>query len=93
MTTIRVRIDPDSITLDDMEAIEALQDTANSWIKMKLMLQRFLVDEQNQPLPEADAAQLVGKLSITQAKTAMDQFRQAMDLLSAEALPNATGSS
>jgi len=60
---IRLKIDPDRITIDDLIAIE---DGSIKTRAVRDLIARFIVDERGEFLEDEEAKKLVGKLTLTE---------------------------
>lgn len=95
MTVIRFRIDketaPKSISTEEWEAFEMAQDGDVKIYRLRPVLARFLVDEQGQAIPHAQALRTLGKLPIEEFMT--DVFSAFFDALKGAAVPKVNGNS
>lgn len=78
----------DLITLDRMA--RAPRDMA--YEDMLRFLQRFVVDEIGQPVPEEQAWEALLDLSMAETMAAVESIKASLDGLRAEAVPQPTGS-
>ena len=84
---LRLQVDPDRITLDDLIAVE---ESTSSGKSMRDLLCRFAVNGTDQPLELVEARKIVGAMTIRQVRDALGQFSQAMQQLREVAVPPTT---
>jgi hypothetical protein len=85
---LRLQVDNDRLTIDDLIALE---DGNASMRFMRDFLARFVVGENGEFLPEADARVAVGALSLAQMRQAVDQFMAGVKGLQETTIPPASG--
>lgn len=83
MTTIHVKLDPDKVTLWDMEQFEG--DRSRRWTWTIDLLSRMAHDEYGVPIPYEDAKREIRKLTLAEANAYVEQ------LLESASVPKANG--
>lgn len=79
-------IDPEQLTWDDLDAMEAAQDSGRLR-PVRTLLARFMVDEAGAALPAAEAMALLGKLTVPQITTTLNEFSATLQRQKNTALP------
>jgi hypothetical protein len=87
MLSVKLKIDTDLLTLDDMIALESGFNART----MRDVFARFVVDEKGKSPPEAEARAAVGKLTLKELKDVAQQFSEAMKDMQASAVPPPSG--
>lgn len=87
-TTIRLKIDEDRVTLDDLIVLESGVASARF---MRDLLARFVTDETGAYLPEDTAQQMIGKLKLSELKQVTEQLTTSLKDLQQSAVPPTTG--
>ena len=76
------------MTWEEYETIELAQEGDVKMRRLRPVVARFMVDENNQPLPHPQALAILGKLTMDEVKDVFEQFANAMR---ESAVPNETG--
>ena len=79
---MKVRIDVDEITLDDLIELEA-----PTLRFMKAFLARFLVDEAGASVPEVEAQAQIGKLKMKEINGFIEQVKASVEEAVGNAVP------
>ena len=74
----------------DYEVIEMAQDGEVKLYKLRPLLARFVVDENDKPMPHPAAMKLLGEIPLTQWGDVVNQFASA---LKGSTVPNTSGNS
>jgi hypothetical protein len=77
------------LEVDDYEALERAQDGDVKMYRLRRLMCRFMVDENNQPVPFEQALKITGKLKIAELKDFTQKFFAAMQ---ERAVPKESGS-
>lgn len=75
MTEIHIKLDPDKVTLWDMEQFEG--DGKRRWTWIVDLLSRMAHDEHGVPLPYEDAKSEIRKLTLPQANHYVQQLLES----------------
>ena len=86
---LKLVVDIDRITLDDLEYYEKLDkaDTLGNAGAAKEILWRFITNPDGEYMREAEAREIIGKLGIGQAAKAMQDFFGKVDELKTAQVP------
>ena len=76
------------LTWEEYETIELAQEGDVKMRRLRPLVARFMVGEDNQPLPHPQALAILGKLPMDEVKDVFEQFASAMK---ESAVPNANG--
>ena len=76
------------LTWEEYETIELAQEGDVKMRRLRPVVARFMVDENNQPLPHTQALAILGKLPMDEVKDVFEQFANAMR---ESAIPNGSG--
>lgn len=77
-----------SLTWEEYEALEMAQEGELKLRLIRPLLARFVVDGENKPMDHARAMKLLAKLQITQVKSVLESF---MEALKEKAVPKENG--
>ena len=84
MPKLNLTIDADRLTVDDLIAIDEGMTAKPRWVRD--LLARFVVDDAGAFIEYEDAKRQIGKLTIPELNTAMEQFSQTVKTLQAGAV-------
>ena len=89
---IKVRVDVDRITLDDYALFQEIASQSDKQDPQfvnaaKAVLWRFIVGDDNEYLPENEAKEIVGKMGILTAMTAVRDMNEAVRQITQRAVP------
>ena len=88
--TVKVKIDPERLTINDRIAIEERGNL--SWRQLRDLVARFVVNESGEFLEPKDAREAVGELTELQFLSMLGELKAAMDDFSRSLLPLANSS-
>jgi len=78
-----------NMPVEDYETLEMAQDGDVKIYRLRRVLCRFLVDENNVEIPHDTALKMTSKLKMPEMQSFVEQF---METMKAKAVPKATGS-
>jgi hypothetical protein len=89
---MHIRLDVDSLTLDDLEALEnaRFDPTAGVWSQVRTIFARFAheSEEEDSPrIPYEEALTRVGALTMRQISTLFEALTTALEEVSQQAIP------
>lgn len=84
---MKIVIDPERITLDDLIALE--EGETMKLRRMRSILAKCAVDDNGSPIPNAES--VLGQLTLVELKKAIAAFRQALTDYQGEAVSPTTG--
>jgi len=89
---MHIRLDVDSLTLDDLEAIEGARfdPTAGVWSQVRTIFARFAhesEDENSERIPFEEALVRVGKLTMRQITELFESLSSALEEVGQQAIP------
>ena len=87
---VHLRVDLERLTLDDVIAVEEGQMKTR---QMRDLLARFVIGANGAYLPEAEAQQALGALSVAQVREVAEVFAEQLREQQESAVPNASGGS
>ena len=87
---IHIVIDPDDVTLDDLVMVDELESGKIPATQLKSFVSRFIVDENQSPLPQDEAFKLAGKMTLGELKLAFNELSTRMRELQATAVSPTT---
>lgn len=76
---IKLRIDPDNVTLNDLIMLEDQEATA---LQVRDFLARCVVGEDNQPIGKNEAVKIVGEMSLTKLRVLTQSLSEQLKDLS-----------
>lgn len=83
MDKVHFKLNVEELTFDEMIAIQE-----GNLRQAKTILVKLATDEQGKPLPADEAAEVIGKLNITQTKALFAEFAEQVQAAMSETLPN-----
>lgn len=92
MTTFTFLINEESVnglTWEEFETFEMAQEGKMRFYKVRPILARFLIDDNNQFIPHDKALEMLGKVPVGKIKETIGLF---IDTLKGSAVPKASGS-
>ena len=85
---IQLKLNADRLTLDELVDLESGSYSATF---MRNFLSRFVIDENGEFMAENEARKIVGKLTLTQLQTVVNDFTESIKGLQAAAVPPESG--
>ena len=93
MEVIRLTVDPERITVEDLLAIEDAQEGSRQHHCLVGLIGRAMVDEQGAPLQEGEALRRLKDLTVAQYAEVVKRYMERFEEVRQAAVPPARGGS